>query len=91
MDGVFNPANPQLANCYERWGRCLAIMDLNIYNVYGKDMQAYFDHFNMNVHGSTQQGRLFFLSLPTVDPCKRRSKPKAHIEHSDAMRNLPRF
>nr|DBA07239.1 TPA_exp: Desmethyl-4-deoxygadusol synthase [Ascochyta fabae] len=47
MDGVFNPANPQLANCYERWGRCLAIMDLNIYNVYGKDMQAYFDHYNM--------------------------------------------
>merc|ERR1712029_173778 len=47
MDGVFNPANPQLANCYERWGRCLAVMDLNIYNVYGKEMQAYFDHYNM--------------------------------------------
>jgi 3-dehydroquinate synthase len=47
MDGVFNPANPQLANCYERWGRCLAVMDLNIYNVYGKDMQKYFDHYNM--------------------------------------------
>jgi 3-dehydroquinate synthase len=43
MDGVFNPANPQLANCYERWGRCLAVMDLNIYNVYGK----YFDHYNL--------------------------------------------
>merc|ERR1712029_743835 len=47
MDGVFNPANPQLANCYERWGRCLAVMDLNIYNAYGKEMQAYFDHYNM--------------------------------------------
>ena len=47
MDGVFNPANPQLANCYERWGRCLAVMDLNIYNVYGKDMQKYFDHYNL--------------------------------------------
>ncbi|KAJ8113679.1 hypothetical protein OPT61_g4246 [Boeremia exigua] len=47
MDGVFNTANPQLASCYERWGRCLAIMDLNIYNVYGKDMQAYFDHHNL--------------------------------------------
>ncbi|KAL1611128.1 hypothetical protein SLS59_000768 [Nothophoma quercina] len=47
MDGVFNPANPQLANCYERWGRALAVMDLNIFNVYGKEMQAYFDHYNL--------------------------------------------
>ena len=47
MDGVFNPANSQLANCYERWGRCLAVMDLNIFNIYGKEMQAYFDHYNL--------------------------------------------
>ena len=47
LDGVFNPANDNLAKCYERWGRCLAVMDLNIYNVYGDEMQKYFDHYNL--------------------------------------------
>ncbi|EDU45310.1 AroB 3-dehydroquinate synthetase [Pyrenophora tritici-repentis] len=47
LDGVFNPANNNLAQCYERWGRCLAVMDLNIYNVYGDEMQKYFDHYNL--------------------------------------------
>ncbi|KAF1920077.1 2-epi-5-epi-valiolone synthase [Ampelomyces quisqualis] len=47
LDGVFDPKNSNLASCYERWGRCLAVMDLNIFNIYGKDMQAYFDHYNL--------------------------------------------
>lgn len=47
LDGVFNPENKQLASCYEKWGRCLAVMDLNIFNIYGKDMQKYFDHYNL--------------------------------------------
>ncbi|USP79723.1 Demethyl-4-deoxygadusol synthase [Curvularia clavata] len=47
LDGVFNPANNNLAKCYERWGRCLAVMDLNIFNIYGEDMQKYFDHYNL--------------------------------------------
>ncbi|CAO2648824.1 Nn.00g097730.m01.CDS01 [Neocucurbitaria sp. VM-36] len=47
LDGIFNTANPQLANCYERWGRCLAVMDLNIFNIYGEEMQKYFDHHGL--------------------------------------------
>lgn len=47
LDGVFEPENEDLANCYERWGRCLAVMDLNIFNIYGKEMQTYFDHYNL--------------------------------------------
>ncbi|EOA81028.1 hypothetical protein ACJQWK_09770 [Exserohilum turcicum] len=47
LDGVFNPANNNLAKCYERWGRCLAVMDLNIFNIYGDEMQKYFDHHNL--------------------------------------------
>ncbi|EMD62170.1 hypothetical protein GGP41_002368 [Bipolaris sorokiniana] len=47
LDGVFNPANNNLAKCYERWGRCLAVMDLNIFNIYGDEMQKYFDHYNL--------------------------------------------
>ncbi|KAF4980640.1 hypothetical protein FZEAL_3389 [Fusarium zealandicum] len=44
LDGVFHPANPQLSQCYQPWGRCLAVMDLNIFNLYGEEMQRYFDH-----------------------------------------------
>ncbi|KAF1838634.1 Dehydroquinate synthase-like protein [Decorospora gaudefroyi] len=47
LDGVFDPANNNLAQCYERWGRCLAVMDLNIFNIYGDEMQKYFDHYNL--------------------------------------------
>ncbi|KAF2730432.1 Dehydroquinate synthase-like protein [Polyplosphaeria fusca] len=49
LDGVFDIANSQLAKCYEGWGRCLAIMDLNIFNMYGKEMVKYFDHHGLEL------------------------------------------
>ena len=49
LDGVFNTANGQLAELYKRWGRCLAVMDRNIYDVYGGQMEAYFSHFDLNL------------------------------------------
>ncbi|KAF4550260.1 3-dehydroquinate synthase-like protein [Elsinoe fawcettii] len=49
LDGVFNKENPQLANCYERWGRALAVMDANIFDVYGAQMQEYFDHHKLEL------------------------------------------
>lgn len=49
LDGVFEAENKQLADCYERWGRCLAVMDLNIFNIYGKQMQTYFDHHGLEL------------------------------------------
>jgi len=33
IDRVFDPKNSELAECYKKWGRCLAVMDLNIFNV----------------------------------------------------------
>lgn len=30
LDGIFELQNLQFRNLYERWGRCLAIMDKNI-------------------------------------------------------------
>lgn len=47
LDGIFNTANPQLAQCYKRWGRCLAVMDQNIYTLYGDEMERYFDHYQL--------------------------------------------
>ena len=49
LDGVFDIRNPQLADCYERWGRCLAVMDFNVFNVYGEDIQRYFDHHGLTL------------------------------------------
>ncbi|KAH6880385.1 hypothetical protein B0T10DRAFT_565607 [Thelonectria olida] len=44
LDNVFDVNNRQLAQCYKPWKRCLAVMDLNIFNLYGQQLQDYFDH-----------------------------------------------
>ncbi|CEN60948.1 Putative 2-epi-5-epi-valiolone synthase [Aspergillus calidoustus] len=49
LDGVFEPQNVQLAKLYERWGRCVAIMDKNIYDLYGAQMQRYFALHNLSL------------------------------------------
>ncbi|KAI9840265.1 MAG: hypothetical protein M1837_001800 [Sclerophora amabilis] len=49
LDGIFNLENVQLANCYRQWGRALAVTDLNIYNLYGKQMKAYFEHYGLEL------------------------------------------
>ncbi|KAL0944416.1 3-dehydroquinate synthase [Colletotrichum truncatum] len=49
LDGVFHKENRQLADCYSRWKRCLAVMDLNIFNLYGKEMQEYFEHYDIEL------------------------------------------
>ncbi|KAG7005232.1 hypothetical protein G7Y79_00021g050990 [Physcia stellaris] len=49
LDGVFNPENRQLAECYKRWGRVLAVTDLNVYNVYGKQIEKYFQHHGLEL------------------------------------------
>ena len=49
IDNVFDTSRSDLADCYERWGRCLAVMDTNIFNVYGEQMQKYFDHYKINL------------------------------------------
>ena len=47
LDGVFNPENRQLAACFEQWGRVLAVTDLNVYNIYGGQIEKYFEHHNI--------------------------------------------
>jgi 3-dehydroquinate synthase len=49
LDGIFDKRNSDLADRYKTWGRCLAVMDLNIFNVYGKQMQEYFEHHNLHL------------------------------------------
>lgn len=49
LDGVFNPENPQLADCYKHWGRVLAVTDMNVYNVYGEQIERYFEHYGLKL------------------------------------------
>lgn len=49
IDNVFDTSRADLADCYKKWGRCLAVMDMNIYNVYGQQMQEYFEHYNIEL------------------------------------------
>ena len=49
IDGVFNVQNIELADCYKKWGRVLAVTDLNIYNVYGEQMERYFEHYGLEL------------------------------------------
>lgn len=42
LDGVFNIENPQLADMYKKWGRCLAVTDINVCALYGAQMEQYF-------------------------------------------------
>ncbi|KAI0862475.1 Dehydroquinate synthase-like protein [Xylaria cubensis] len=47
VDGVFDTANPDLANCYKKWGRVLAVTDKNVYALYGQKMEEYFKAFDL--------------------------------------------
>ncbi|EHA49547.1 2-epi-5-epi-valiolone synthase [Pyricularia oryzae 70-15] len=49
VDGVFDVNNPGLANCYKKWGRVLAVTDKNIFGIYGKRMQEYFQHYDLDL------------------------------------------
>lgn len=49
IDNIFDVEKPELADCYKKWGRCLAVMDSNIFEVYGERVQKYFDHYNLDL------------------------------------------
>lgn len=49
LDGVFRLENPQLADCYQKWGRALAVMDQNVYNLYGDQIERYFEHYGLHL------------------------------------------
>ncbi|MDY7023139.1 MAG: sedoheptulose 7-phosphate cyclase [Cyanobacteriota bacterium] len=61
VDGAFDTKNSQLAETYQKFGRCLAVVDANINRLYGEQMQAYFQHYNIDL-------RIFPVSIP--EPAK---------------------
>ncbi len=43
-DGAFDPANELLAEAYRRHGRCLMVIDANVDDLYGDQIDEYFEH-----------------------------------------------
>ncbi len=44
VDGVFEPDNLTLAEVYSRRGRCVAIVDLTVDELYGESLRRYFEY-----------------------------------------------
>ena len=49
VDGAFAPENPQLAESYARFGRCLMVVDETIHGLYNDQIEAYFEHHNLDL------------------------------------------
>lgn len=47
VNNVFDPKNPNLAELYKPWKRCLAIVDYCVYDIYGDQLKAYFKAHNI--------------------------------------------
>jgi demethyl-4-deoxygadusol synthase len=44
VNGAFKPENPEIADSYRQFGRCLMVVDKTVYGLYGDQIQAYFIH-----------------------------------------------
>ncbi|KAL8995399.1 MAG: hypothetical protein Q9188_006824 [Gyalolechia gomerana] len=49
LDGVFDIQNRQLAECYQKWGRVLAVTDMNVFDMYGEQIEKYFEHYKLEL------------------------------------------
>lgn len=47
VDSVFDTKKDDLSKYYTKWGRVLAIMDTNVYGIYGKTVEQYFAAYNI--------------------------------------------
>ena len=49
VDGVFDVQNTELADSYRSFGRCLAVVDATVDELYGERMRGYFDHHGIEL------------------------------------------
>ena len=49
VNGAFDIKNPELAQRYNNFGRCLAVVDRNVNRLYGSQIEAYFKHYNIDL------------------------------------------
>lgn len=49
VDGVFNIKNRELADNYKKFGRCLMVVDANVYKLYQDQITEYFKHYEIDL------------------------------------------
>ncbi|NMG21993.1 sedoheptulose 7-phosphate cyclase [Brasilonema bromeliae] len=49
VDGVFAIKNPQLAEAYKKFGRCLVVVDANVNKHYGSQIEQYFKYYDIDL------------------------------------------
>jgi demethyl-4-deoxygadusol synthase len=49
VNGVFERKNLELANVYQQFGRCLMVIDSNVYRLYKQQIQTYFKHHSIEL------------------------------------------
>jgi 3-dehydroquinate synthetase len=49
VNGVFKTENSELANSYQKFGRCLMVVDANVYSFYKEQIHQYFEHYNIDL------------------------------------------
>ncbi len=49
VDGLFDIKNTELADSYQGFGRCLAVVDHNVNRIYGSQIEQYFKYYNIDL------------------------------------------
>ena len=49
INGAFDISNREIADQYQKYGRCLTVIDANVYRLYGEQIEAYFQHYNIDL------------------------------------------
>jgi demethyl-4-deoxygadusol synthase len=67
VDGVFDPANADLADCYRPYGRALMVIDETVYGLYRDRIDAYFAHHGIELSVVGVQIRETAKSIATFE------------------------
>ena len=49
VTGVFDTKNSELADSYHKFGRCLMVVDANVYRLYREQIDRYFEHYDIDL------------------------------------------
>ncbi len=49
VEGAFRVANPEIADSYLSFGRCLMVVDQAVYGLYSEQIQEYFQHYEIEL------------------------------------------
>jgi len=49
VNGAFDLHNPQIADSYKSFGRCLAVVDANVNRLYGSQIKSYFNYYDIDL------------------------------------------